>query len=338
MSEPKKWVGYADLLEAKRQREERAEQIRVDETQTDESPTTPHSSAENSKAFPDLPITNHSLTPRKANSTSLANFSGQANSTSLAKTESSVQKFARQAESADQANFANHQDSTTPDLFAGLPEARGFLRLSYQVIDHLFPLLDPSEQSVYLHLFRLTYGFNKPTCVISYPGIARRSGMSARSAQDVTKRLEAKGLVRRVGRVIGTGKEQGNEFRVAIPASLANSASPANSATIIEETHIKETHTNTEGVRVGSRFTLQECRKYADSLRADGITNPGGYATKIHRSGEADDLITAFLEPVASAKPIDVSGCPNCHGTGFWEPGGAGKGVAKCKHERVLRQ
>jgi hypothetical protein len=71
-------------------------------------------------------------------------------------------------------------------------------------------------------------------------------------------------------------------------------------------------------------------------LRADGITNPGGYATKIHRSGEADDLIGAFLEPVESAKTIDVSQCPDCKGTGFWEPGGVGKGVAKCKHERLF--
>jgi len=88
---------------------------------------------------------------------------------------------------------------------------------------------------------------------------------------------------------------------------------------------------------VSSRFSLAECRRYAESLRADGIINPGGYATKIHRSGEADELIAKFLEPVESAKPIDVSACPDCHGTGFYEPGGAGKGVARCKHERLLK-
>jgi hypothetical protein len=103
-----------------------------------------------------------------------------------------------------------------------------------------------------------------------------------------------------------------------------------------KEHTLKETHTNTAGVRVLSRFTLAECRRYAESLRADGITNPGGYATKIHRSGEADELIAKFLEPVESAKAVDVSACPDCHGTGFYEPGGAGKGVARCKHERLL--
>jgi len=90
-------------------------------------------------------------------------------------------------------------------------------------------------------------------------------------------------------------------------------------------------------VGVGSRFSLAECRRYAEHLNStgQGITNPGGYATKIHRSGEADDLIAAFLEPAESTKLIDTSQCPDCHGTGFWEPGGAGKGVAKCKHERL---
>jgi len=103
----------------------------------------------------------------------------------------------------------------------------------------------------------------------------------------------------------------------------------------IKETHIKETHTNTDRVGVGSRFTLQECRKYAESLRGEGITNPGGYATRIHRSGESDDLIATFLTPPKNSNTVDASDCPDCRGTGFYEPGGAGKGVAKCKHERL---
>ncbi len=102
-----------------------------------------------------------------------------------------------------------------------------------------------------------------------------------------------------------------------------------------KETHIKETHTNRNDVRVGSRFTLQECRKYAESLRGEGITNPGGYATRLHRSGEADELIATFLAPPKDSNAVDASDCPDCRGTGFYEPGGAGKGVAKCKHERL---
>jgi hypothetical protein len=94
-------------------------------------------------------------------------------------------------------------------------------------------------------------------------------------------------------------------------------------------------HTQKEpGVSVASRFTLKECRKYAESLRADGITNPGGYATKIYRSGEADELIEAFAnEPkaTATARAVNHASCPRCFGSGMeLVEGKKGKGAKRC--------
>jgi hypothetical protein len=94
-------------------------------------------------------------------------------------------------------------------------------------------------------------------------------------------------------------------------------------------------------VGVGSKFTLEECRQYAAHLHVtgQGITNPGGYATTIYRSGEADPLIGDFLHhPATDTAPIDASECPDCHGTGFWYPQGVERGVSKCKHERLPNQ
>jgi hypothetical protein len=90
-------------------------------------------------------------------------------------------------------------------------------------------------------------------------------------------------------------------------------------------------------VGVGSKFTLEECRQYATHLQktGQGITNPGGYATAIHRSGEADALIEKFFQPQTSAEPLDASKCPDCQGTGFWYPQGREQGVSKCKHARL---
>ena len=89
---------------------------------------------------------------------------------------------------------------------------------------------------------------------------------------------------------------------------------------------------------VGSRFSLKQCRDYAAHLNAtgQGITNPGGYATTIHRTGEADILIAAFLEPPETPNVIDVRLCPDCHGTGFYYPNSANGGVVKCKHEKMI--
>ena len=227
------------------------------------------------------------------------------------------------------------------DLLAGLPPVIGYLKLGNQIVDHLLPQLEPYEQLAYLQLYRLSHGNGKPFCLISMPKLAKRTKISERSLWRAISELDRKGLVRKTATTHGKSKEQGITYWVATPASPATSASPDREAGHDREADnkrntLKDTHNTEDGVRVSSRFSLTECRRYAESLRADGITNPGGYATKIHRSGEADELIAKFLEPVESAKAVDVSGCPDCHGTGFYEPGGAGKGVARCKHERLL--
>ena len=97
----------------------------------------------------------------------------------------------------------------------------------------------------------------------------------------------------------------------------------------------KDTNTNTHTkVSVGSRFSLEECQRYAAHLKTtgQGIINPGGYATKIYRSGEADSLIEDFLNP----KPkMDVSKCPDCEGKGYYFPDPAKPETVRCKHQRL---
>jgi hypothetical protein len=72
-----------------------------------------------------------------------------------------------------------------------------------------------------------------------------------------------------------------------------------------EEKPTKEKHTQhlravgapAVAVCGGSRFTIEECRRYARHLQAtgQGINNPGGYATTIKRTGDVDALIEEFL-------------------------------------------
>src|SRR5262249_43556548 len=119
-------------------------------------------------------------------------------------------------------------------------------------------------------------------------------------------------------------------------------ARPAESVRGIEheEETIHEEPTQTQGrVGVASRFTLEECRRYADHLQrtGEGITNPGGYATTIHRTGEADTLIELFLN--TKEPRSDASKCPDCKGRGFKLVQKEGReGVLKCKHERLNEQ
>ena len=71
-----------------------------------------------------------------------------------------------------------------------------------------------------------------------------------------------------------------------------------------------------------------------------GINNPGGYATTIHRTGEADVLIESFLHPEVAdpSSNLDTSKCPDCKGTGFYYPKGSEGGVARCKHEQLGKE
>jgi hypothetical protein len=89
-----------------------------------------------------------------------------------------------------------------------------------------------------------------------------------------------------------------------------------------------------------SRFRMAECFRFAKHLydTGQGIANPGGYATSIYRTGEADDLIEQFLHPSEPTVQVNIDSCPNCQGSGFWYPEGVERGVAKCKHERLVNQ
>ncbi|MBA3438369.1 MAG: hypothetical protein H0T92_00670 [Pyrinomonadaceae bacterium] len=224
-----------------------------------------------------------------------------------------------------------------------MPETKGYSKQFHAITDHLYRLLDPIEQAIYTQLFRLTHGFTKPTCIISLPKLSERANVGTTAAHGAIKRLISKGLVEKRTWIVGKGKEQGIEFSLPLPAwltpdvGLTPNARHASNVPIKENT-LKDLHTKTDVACVASRFNLRECRQYAEHLRStgQGITNPGGYATTIHRTGEADELIEKFLHPPAPSTSVDASQCPDCRGTGWWYPKGPEKGIARCKHERLV--
>src|SRR5262249_34838393 len=229
-------------------------------------------------------------------------------------------------------------------------DTTGFTKLHHQIVDHLYGQLSTKGQVVHIQLYRLSWGRGRPNCFISLPKLARRCNLSQRSAGEAVALLESKGLIRKGSVVIGRGKEQGIEYWIAPapafaktaslanPASLATSASLAKSSSRIEyKEELHEEHTHKEPcVSVSSRFSPKECRRYAEHLQrtGQGITNPGGYATTIHRTGQADTLIRLCRSQ--QLPQSDISKCPDCKGQGFkvFERDGR-EGVVKCRHEQV---
>lgn len=227
----------------------------------------------------------------------------------------------------------------------------GFTRVPNELLDRIVPTLDTYDQSVLIRLYRLARGFNSDTCRVSVPTLAKACNISERQTRKSIVRLEGRELIQRIEQDFGNRNIalRGTTFKILISEAStarratpeqhttpAQYAAPAHSAANKVNTQKETTQTQT-GVGVGSRFTKEECRRYADHLRStgQGINNPGGYATTIYRTGEADEAIAAFLSPATTHQQIDAIACPDCAGTNFWYPNGPDKGVAKCRHERL---
>lgn len=213
---------------------------------------------------------------------------------------------------SSQPNPGNQEPSVALNLLASLPDIKGDARVPHRYSDYLCRMLKPDEQAVYWQLYRLSWGWGKDSCFISNPKLSERSNVPLSSMKRAVAGLISKGLIEKTGQTNGYGKDQGVEYRVPrldwqpTSSSQPKLSSQPNMApnkikTIKENTQTAagppadaETESRAH-VGVGSRFTLEECRRFAESLRGEGIQNPGGYATTIHRSGEVDDRIEAFL-------------------------------------------
>jgi hypothetical protein len=177
------------------------------------------------------------------------------------------------------------------------------------------------------------------------------TNISESKARKALRLLVARGFIEVVEQDLSNvnQSERGTVYRILLTpvhrTAPAPQTAPVRQTAPVQETpnkintHKEHTHTQepAAGVRVGSRFTIKECRRYAEHLRStgQGINNPGGYATTIHRTGEADALIEAFLNPVPASTTVDAAGCPDCQGTGFYYPKGIEQGVTKCRHARL---
>lgn len=232
-----------------------------------------------------------------------------------------------------------------------LSEKAAHLRFPYEVFDGILGKLKPAPRVLLERLYRLSAGWDTDICVVSIGKLSTTCKIGETQVRQYLRELEAEGYIQRISDDIGNKnfEARGIKFRVLLPRM-----SPARNRTGSESTRgansepnkINTFKENTQtqelaaGGWVGSKFTIEECRRYAEHLRStgQGINNPGGYATTIHRTGEADALIEVFLNPAESRRTgLDASKCPDCSGTGFYYPEGQEKGMARCKHPQLLQ-
>jgi hypothetical protein len=236
-----------------------------------------------------------------------------------------------------------------------LPIDAPHLRTPHEITDKILPTLKPGCQVVLMRLYRLSAGFGSDTCHVSLPKLASSCNISETQIRIFLRDLEGRKLIRRLSVDLANKvqSERGITFEVLLPrlastkiagavksAGGAISTAPAQSEPNKVNTQKESTQTQalpSARVGVGSKFSLEDCRRYAMHLQStgQGINNPGGYATTIYRTGEADTAIAGFLSPGETVSIMDTSKCVDCQGSGFYYPDGMSGGVAKCKHERL---
>ncbi len=172
-------------------------------------------------------------------------------------------------------------------------------------------------------------------CYPSQRTIARMTAQSERTVRGHLKQLEEDGFIKRDHRYAADGQRTSDGYDLLAPAeslrqnlpvvkgttgnttgkkqqhyrqNLPLAESAANTSVESAEPSVEPSHTQQQtdlraegapavAVCGGSKFTFEECRKYARHLQStgQGINNPGGYATTIKRTGEADELIGDYL-------------------------------------------
>jgi hypothetical protein len=237
---------------------------------------------------------------------------------------------------------------------------RGYFPIYNDITDRMIRemTLDVYEQSVLLKMYRESRGWKSEECEISHAEIVRSCNISKSQSQRTLAKLSSKGLIVNMGRS-KSGPER-NRFKVLpglpvvpqknisredisreeadVPQENKVSGQDISYANTNKNNNKELVNTHTQpGVGVGSKFTLEECRRFAEHLQktGQGINNPGGYATTIFRSGEFDAQIEAFLNPPSPSAALKADSCHDCGGSGYYYPEGVEKGVKICKHEKL---
>jgi hypothetical protein len=180
--------------------------------------------------------------------------------------------------------------------------SKGYYPSYNDLSDRLIPELglNPFEQSVLQRLYRLSRGWKSDECEVGLGTLSKFCVMSRSQVQRSVAALIKKGLIINLGPA-KKGSKDGNRYRVLPGVPTVPPQTMVRQTIVPEEGTIPSQNTEvgqtivTGNTNKNSKFTLEECRRFAESLRGEGIQNPGGYATTIHRSGEADDRVEAFL-------------------------------------------
>jgi DNA-binding Lrp family transcriptional regulator len=120
------------------------------------------------------------------------------------------------------------------------PRRSGYLRVPNEILDQVLPALDPSEAVVFLRLYRLSVGFNQPTCTVGLAGLIRACNLSENTCRRALRRLTELGITRQL-EVVNTKEVKGTTYQIETgvnlrPVSNLNRSQPDTGVTVTPNT------------------------------------------------------------------------------------------------------
>jgi hypothetical protein len=99
------------------------------------------------------------------------------------------------------------------------PRRSGYLKVPNEILDQILPSLDPSEAVVFLRLYRLSVGFNQPTCTVGLAGLMRACNLSENTCRRGLRRLIELGIIDQL-EVVNTKEVKGTTYQIETGANL----------------------------------------------------------------------------------------------------------------------
>lgn len=108
---------------------------------------------------------------------------------------------------SDADTVLNNSLSTKLDL------SKGFIAIPTHLLDELAKTLTPVEWTLYLRLFRLSYGWHKDTCIVGLEALVAATNIGRTVLRETLKSLQNRKLIR-VIETINTKELKGTKYRV----------------------------------------------------------------------------------------------------------------------------
>jgi hypothetical protein len=241
-------------------------------------------------------------------------------------------KLSLQSSCKDKLSLLNKDNlslqSSVPALLA-VAHQEGDLTIPLFIMDGLSPLLAPSEQVVYLRLYRLSHGCGKSTCCIALPLLAQSLNISMKTVTRAINGLVKFGLVERLSSGFGN-RSQSNEYRVHLPATFVSEAKVVReerererrSLSLSSPSRTRQSPAQKRRRQVGSRYTRAERLAFVEWQKSQGVPVRSAPGLADHyANGKMDEEIAAWQAQQARLARLaehDKNPCPKCDGT-KWE-------------------